>query len=169
MMRLPMIAASLALLAACGGEPDPTAAEKVARDNAKITAVQEAQDIPPEPITLQPIAYPEIEKHDLFGASCAFAPKGGGLGALVLAMERGAFIRVYGEVMRLAPDPGSPELPLGARGKYDGKEFSLILDIAAEEGEQDGIETVNFPAQLSVRNGRGQVVYAASGIAQCGS
>lgn len=157
------------LLAACGGEPEPTDAEKIARDEAKIAAVKQAQDIPPEPVTLQPIAYSEIEKHDLLGASCAFGSEDESPGALVLAMDRGAFIKVDGELMRLAPDPGSPELPLGARGKYDGKEHSLILDVAEGEGEQQGIETTDFPARLTVRNRRDQVVYAASGKARCGS
>jgi hypothetical protein len=156
------------VLAACASE-EPSAAEKEAHDEAKIAAVEQAQEIPPTPISLEPIAYPDIEKHDLFGASCAFAPDGGGLGALVLAMEKGAYIKLDGKIERLAPDPGSPELPLGARGKYDGKRNSLILDLAEGEGEQEGMETVNFPARLVVRNERDQVVYEADGVAQCGS
>ena len=155
-------------LAACAAE-EPTAAEQAARDEAKIAAVEQAQEIPPQPITLEPIGYPEIEKHGLFGASCAFAPEGGGLGAHVLAKEDGAYLKLDGQLERLAPDPGSPELPLGARGKYDGKRNSLILDIAQAEGEQSGTETVNYPARLIVRNERDQVVYEANGIAQCGS
>lgn len=158
----------LALLAACGvGEP--TAAERAAKEEADIASVERAQEIPPQPITLEPIGYPDIETHDLFGASCAFAPEGGGLGALALAMEQSAYVKIAGKIERLAPDPGSPELPLGARGKYDGKTYSMLLDIGEGEGEQEGIETVNFPARLIVRNERDQVVYEASGIAQCGS
>lgn len=155
-------------LAACA-EEEPSAAERAAADEAKIAAVQKAQEIPPEPIELEPIGYPEIEQHDLFGASCAFAPEGGGLGALALAMDKGAYIKLDGAITRLAPDPGSAELPLGARGKYDGKRYSLLLDVAEGEGEQEGVERVDFPARLIVRNDREQVVYQASGIAQCGS
>ena len=166
-MRLTALLLPL-LLVACGG-PEPTPEELAAREEADIAAVEQAQDIPPRPVDLQAIGYPDIEKHDLFGASCAFAPKGGGLGALVLAMEQAAFIKVDGRIERLAPDPGSPELPLGARGRYDGKVYSLILDIADGEGEQEGIETINFPARLIVRNERDQVVYEASGVAQCGA
>lgn len=168
MIRTASIAAAVVLLAACGGA-EPTAAEKAAQEEADIAAVEQAQDIPPEPVTLEAIAYPDIEKHDLFGASCAFAPEGGGMGALALAMEKGAFIKVDGQIERLAPDIGSPQLPLGARGKYDGKRRSLILDIAEGEGEQDGMETMRFPARLVVRNDRDQVVYETSGFAQCGS
>lgn len=161
-MLLPVV------LTACAAE-EPSATERAAEDEAKIAAVEQAQEIPPTPISLEPIGYPDIEKHDLFGASCAFAPEGGGLGAHVLAKEDGAYIKLDGKVERLAPDPGSPELPLGARGKYDGKRNSLILDIGREEGKQSGMETVNYPARLIVRNERDQVVYEASGIAQCGS
>lgn len=156
------------LLAACAGD-EPTAAERNAQEEADIAAVEQAQEIPPQPITLQPIGYPDIEKHNLFGAGCAFAAQGGGLGALALATDGAAHIKVGGAIERLAPDPGSPELPLGARGKYDGKRYSILLDIAEGEGEQEGIETVNFPARLVVRNERDQVVYEASGISQCGS
>ena len=45
----------------------------------------------------------------------------------------------------------------------------LIIDLAAEEGEQSGMETVDFPARMELRNQRDQVVYGQTGIAQCGS
>jgi hypothetical protein len=156
------------VLASCGAR-EPTPAEKNAREEADIASVQKAQELPPVPVSLETIGYPEIERYDLFGASCAFAPEGGGLGALALAMEAAAYIKVDGRIERLAPDPGSPKLPLGARGKYDGKRYSLILDIAEGEGEQAGMESTRFPAQLVVRNERDQVVYDTTGLAQCGS
>lgn len=155
------------LLAACAGEPSE--AERNAQEEADIAAVEKAQEIPAEPVTLQPIGYPDIEKHNLFGAGCNFAASGGGLGALALAMENAAFIKIEGKIERLAPDIGSPELPLDTRGKYDGKRYSITLDIAEGEGAQDGMATVNFPAKLVVRNERDQVVYEESGLAQCGS
>ena len=159
----------LVLLAACNSAPEETPAQKNAREEAKIAAVEQAQEIPPMPIQLEPIGYPDIEKHDLFGASCAFAPEGGGIGALVLAMEGGAYVKTDGKITRLAPDAGSPELPLGARGRYTGKQYSLVFDLAEGEGKQEGIETVNYPARLVVGNERDQIVYQANGIAQCGS
>ncbi len=166
-MRIALLLMPL-LLASCD-DPEPTPAQQAARDEAKIASVEKAQDIPPAPVNLEPIGYPDIEKHDLLGASCAFAPEGGGIGALVLAMERGAYIKVARQLIRLAPDAGSPELPLGARGKYAGREYSLVFDLAEEEGEQEGIETVNYPARLVVSNARDQIVYQSNGVAQCGS
>ena len=162
------IAGAVLLCAACT-DSEPSAAEKNAREEADIAAVEKAQEIPPAPVSLEAIGYPDIEKNKLYGASCSFAPEGGGLGALALAMEKAAYIKVDGRIERLAPDPGSPDLPLGAHGKYDGKRYSLILDIAEEEGRPDGMETMRFPAELVVRNERDQVVYEAKGLAQCGS
>jgi hypothetical protein len=156
------------LLAGCG-DREPTAAERNAREVADIRAVEKAQDIPPTPVTLEVIGYPDIEKNDLHGAGCAFAPKDGGLGTLALAQERAAYIKVDGKLERLAADIGSPTLPTGARGKYDGKVHSLVLDIAEGEGKQHAMEAMNYPAELMVRNERDQVVYQASGTAQCGA
>src|SRR5690606_20789686 len=125
--------------------------------------------------TPEPILFADIERYDLFGAGCSFLPRGeaaeapDGAGVLALTSESGAYIKVEGELHRLAPDAGSPQLPLGTRGKYDGREFALILDIAAEEGAPSGTETIDFPARLVLRNARDQTVYAETGIAQCGS
>lgn len=166
MRRVALIA--LLLLAACGPR-EPTAAEIDAAAERDIAAVKQAQEIPPVPITPQPILYPDIERNQLFGSACAFAPEGGGLGALVLAMEKAAYMKIDGEIVRLAPDAGSPLLPLGTRGKYDGRDYALVLDIAEGEGRQTGSETMSYDARLVVRNARDQSVYEGHGVAQCGS
>lgn len=162
------------LLIACG-EPELSPEQREAAEERAIAAVEAAQTIPPEPVTPQPIAFADIERYGLFGAGCSFMPGGkpaqtpNGAGALALTSERGAYVKIEGELHRLAPDAGSPELPLGTRGKYDGKEFSMILDIAGEEGEPSGMETIDYPARFVLRNARDQTVYAETGIAQCGS
>lgn len=162
------------LLAACG-ERELTPEQQEAADERAIAAVEAAQVPPPTPVTLEPILFADIEQHNLFGAGCTFLPAGGlaeapdGKGMLALASASGAYIKVDGDLHRLAPDAGSPELPLGARGKYDGKEYAVILDIASEEGEPNGMETIDFPARLVLRNSRDQTVYAETGVAQCGS
>ncbi|WP_374405729.1 hypothetical protein [Pelagerythrobacter sp.] len=155
-------------LAACG-EPELTSAEQEAADDRAIAAVEAAQDIPPEPVEPEAIAFSDIEQNDLFGAGCSFVAQGEGDRVLALAMERGAYIKVEGRIRRLAPDIGSPALPLGARGQYAGKEYAMVLDLAEGEGEQSGTETVDYPSRLELRNGRDQVVFGANGVAQCGS
>lgn len=156
------------MLAACG-EAELTEAQRDAADERAIAAVEAAQDIPAEQVALEPIAFADIEQNDLFGAGCSFAEDGSGDRTLALAQADGAYIKIDGRLHRLAPDAGSADLPLGARAKYDGKEYGMILDLAEEEGEQSGVETVDFPGRLELRNGRDQVVFGASGVAQCGS
>ena len=156
------------LLAGCG-EPEPSAAERAAQDEADIAAVKDAQVVRPTPVAPDPIRYPDIERHQLYGAACAFVPEGGGLAPVALAMERAGYMKIDGEIERFAPDPGSAQLPLNARGKYDGRDFSFLLDIAEGEGRRSGSETISYDARLILRNGQDQVLYEASGLAQCGS
>lgn len=155
-------------LAACG-EPELTPAQQDAAEERAIAAVEAAQNIPPEPVEPEAITFADIEQHNLFGAGCSFTAEDRGDRVVALAMERGAYIKVDGRMRLLAPDAGSPALPLGAWGKYSGREFAMVLDLAEGEGEQSGVETVDYPGRLELRNGRDQVVFGATGVAQCGS
>ncbi|ANY20827.1 hypothetical protein A6F68_02327 [Tsuneonella dongtanensis] len=159
---------ALAVLAAGCGEREPSAAEQQRMDDADVAAVKAAQEAPPVPVTPDKILYPDIERYDLFGAGCNFAPEGS-MAAIVLAQPARGFMKIDGEMETFAPDAGSGDLPLGAKGKYTAGAWSFTLDLASEEGEQDGIETVNFPARFVLKNDRDQIVYQANGIAQCGS
>ena len=176
MKRLALLMLPFALIAC--GEAAPTAEEKRAAEDRAIAAVEAAQDVPPDPVELEAITYPDIEQHRLSGAGCAFLREGeegrewageGEADLLALAMERGAFVKIDGRIHRLAPDAGSPQLPVMARARYDGREYAMLLDLAEREGTRSGMETTDYPARLELRNGRGQVVYGASGIAQCGT
>ena len=162
------MAPALALvLISCGEDISPD--EQRALDENDIATVEALQTPPPQPIVPQPITYPDIEKHDLFGAGCNFAPDGGGLGAIVLAQPEIGYMKIDNSIERFAPDVGSASMPLGTFAKYDGTAHSFRLSFREEEGEQSGMETVDFKAQLVVRNSSDAVVYEADGIAQCGS
>lgn len=152
----------IAALAACSSEP--TEEERA----AAVTEVEANQVPPPEMLTPGAIRYREIEQYDLFGAGCSFAPEGGGVAAVALAMaETGHFLR-DGELVTLAADKGSAELPYLARRKYDGKAYSMVLDLDEAAGRQSGEETSDYPATLTIRNANDQVVYSKPGMAQCG-
>jgi len=163
-MRL-LLVLSLMGLAACGPSPEEDAAQR-ARDVAEVRANQAP---PPEQLMPEPILYPDIEENNLFGAGCNFVPEGGGMGAIALAQAGEGYMKRNGAVLTFAADKGSAQQPLGSWRKYDGKEYGFILDLDSEMGEQDGMETVNFPARLTVRDGRGDTVYESAGTAQCGS
>ena len=149
-------------LAACSNEP--TEEER----QAAVAEVKANQTPAPEKLELGAIRYREIEQHDLYGAGCSFAPGGGGLSAVALAMaETGHFLRGT-ELMTLAADKGSAELPYLARSKYDGTAYSMTLEIEEDAGEEVAAEVSDFPATLTISNANDQVVYRKSGIAQCG-
>ncbi|MCH2496895.1 MAG: hypothetical protein MK104_07775 [Erythrobacter sp.] len=161
-MRVSIILLALTLMA-CSNEPNE-------EERAAAVAEVEANRIPPpEELQLEPIRYREIEKNELYGTGCSFAPDGGGMSAVALAMaETGHFLR-GDKLITLAADKGSPELPYLARRKYDGAAYSMTLDLDEAEGEQSGEETSDYPATLTIRDASEQVVYRKSGIAQCGA
>ena len=161
-MRVSIILLALTLVA-CSNEPNE-------EERAAAVAEVEANRIPPpEELQLEPIRYREIEKNELYGTGCSFAPDGGGMSAVALAMaETGHFLR-GDKLITLAADKGSPELPYLARRKYDGAAYSMTLDLDEAEGEQSGEETSDYPATLTIRDASEQVVYHKSGIAQCGA
>ena len=69
-----------------------------------------------------------------------------------------------GEVLRFAADPGARELPLRTRSLYNGREYSLRLQIAGggEQAEAD------YTGQVTLRDSHGRVVYEGEGPVQCG-
>ena len=161
-MRILIVLLALTLTA-CSNEPNE-------EERAAAVAEVEANRVPPpEELQLEPIRYREIEKNELYGTGCSFAPDGGGMSAVALAMaETGHFLR-GDKLITLAADKGSPELPYLARRKYDGAAYSMTLDLDEAEGEQSGEETSDYPATLTIRDASEQVVYHKSGIAQCGA
>ena len=151
-------------VAACG----PTAEEEAERQEA-IAKVQAGLEPPVEQLELDPIRYPEIEKHDLYGAGCSFAPDGGGISAVAIAMADEGYLISEGELLRFAADAGSRELPYLAREKYTGREYAFTLKLDDTEGEQSGEETTDYRGTLNVRDGMDRTVYEATGLVQCGA
>ena len=73
-MRVAVVVFAGLLAASCAKE-EPSPAEQERLDQADIAAVQAAQVPPPTPVEPERILYPDIEKHDMFGAGCSFAPR----------------------------------------------------------------------------------------------
>ena len=150
-------------LAACSSEPDE------AERQAAVAEVEANQEAPPEELELQPILYPDIEKNDLYGAGCSFAPDGGGLGAVALALADEGYVKRGEEILRFAADKGSEELPYLARRKYDGSDYSFTLELDRDSGAPSGDETSDYSGSLTVKDGKDRVVYESTGIVQCGA
>ena len=154
----------LILVAGCGEKK--SAAEKRAEDNRAIAQVNAAQEIkpPPKPIDPQPILFGDIQKFNLFGAGCAFAP-GDSMGAVLLTSDKVAYLLLNGRPVRFASDPGSTKLPLGTFSRYVGKELALSL---TRLGDGTG-EATRWAGHVVVTDPYDQVVYQADGQVQCGA
>jgi hypothetical protein len=154
------------LLAGCGNKSTPEEqALEDARDVAMVEAANKAEP-PLELVTPEPILLPDLERYDLYGEACNYAP-GTSLGTRVVARQADAFVKIDGEVQRFAADPGSRELPLGTRTLYNGKEFSLQLEIQGE-GEETADGKKNYEGTVTLRDPYGRPVYEGTGLAQCG-
>ena len=158
--------ALLLTLAACA--PQQSAAEKRAADDRAIAQVNAAQAVkpPPKPIDPQPILFADIQKYDLFGAGCAFAP-GTSMGAVLLTRTKTATMLIDGHPLRFASDPGSTKLPLESFSRYVGKEMALSLTRSETAGEQASAELIRWPGHLVVTDPYDQVVYEAEGTVEC--
>lgn len=153
-----MILPLLALLGACGDEPGMTRNEKLAE-------IEQANEGVVVPVTPERILYPDIERYGLTDPACAFAPDGGGMAPIALAMGDRAVMKVGGEIVEFAPDNGVQKGPSLAWTKYDGRAWSLRLGLG--QAEDSPLSGQRYEATLELRDGKDRVVYAAEGYAQC--
>lgn len=169
MRWLIVICAPLAL-AACGDELSP--AQQQAEDEALAERVREANDTAPPLVEVVPdaIDYPDIESNDLLGLACTYRP-GTSMGARVIAREVDAYVKIDGEMIRFAADPGSRELPAGTRTLYNGREYSLRLEIAdkAESVEDADGGASGYEGTVWLRDRWDRVIYQGTGGVDCGA
>lgn len=161
-MRIALIGLITLSLSACGAQTD----EEGDADNTAHAAVTRGASAG---ITPEVITYPDIEANDLFGASCAFVPEGGGLGATALAMVEGGYIKLDGKVVELPPADGTGDIGPGARMEYGADAYSFGLRVDENSENRLAPELVEYSAQLTIRDGAGDVIYDASGKSQCGA
>ena len=166
-MRTHWAVAALLVLTGCDNEPTPE--EQALSDARDVAMVEEANDVTPplELVTPDPILFPDIERYDLLGEACNYAP-GTSLATRVVSRESDAFLKIRGEVHRLAADPGSRELPQHTRTLYSGKEYALRLSISNQaEGDTDSDGQTNYEGTVQLRDRYGRVVYEGTGLVQC--
>ena len=166
-MRNMIAIGALVALVACGESIDENEREVAdARDVAMVEAANEAMP-PLRMVTPEPILLPDIERYDLLGEACNYAP-GTSLGTRVVARESDAFLKINGEVHRLAADPGSRELPMHTRTLYSGREYALRLSIDEKsEGDTESDGQTNYEGTVQLRDRFGRVVYEGTGLVQC--
>ena len=155
--------------AACEEDVDPGEQEML--DEQAVQAVEAANDAAPpvEMVVPEPILAPDIERYDILGQLCSYAP-GTSLGARVISREADAFMKIEGEVERFAADAGSRELPMRTRSLYNGREFSLRLELEDSEGgtPETGTGPGEYEGHITLRDRWDRVVYSGTGLTQCG-
>jgi hypothetical protein len=154
-------------LAACSEAETPDG--PVQSDAQAVLMVEDANDVIPPlvPVVPEAILDTDVAAHDMDGAACHYAV-GTDQGPQVIASETDAFIKLDGEIIRFASDPGSRELPFGSRSRYSGREYSLQVEVIGQ-GNQTGYEVVEYEGTVSVRDRYERVIYRGSGPAQCGA
>ncbi|MWV28055.1 hypothetical protein [Aurantiacibacter rhizosphaerae] len=169
-MRLMVVILAGFAIASCGEEISD--AEREEKDRAVVESVRSANDTPPPVIEVvpEPILYPDIEANDLYGLSCSYAP-GTSMGARVIAREVDAYMKVDGDLLRFAADPGSRELPANTRSFYNGRKYSMRLEIDDQKaGEQVGDGgTVMYEGTVWLRDRWDRVIYQGTGPVSCGA
>ena len=111
---------------------------------------------PIEPIVPDIISAADRETNDLLGDACIYMP-GTSMGERVIAREADAFMKIDGEMVRFAADPGSRPLPANTRTLYNGRGYALRLAI-----EENGEGTVFLYDRFD------RTVYTGSGAVDCG-
>ncbi|MGC1270927.1 MAG: hypothetical protein WA842_10070 [Croceibacterium sp.] len=160
-----LVLLSFVALSGCGQGLSPE--EQALQDERDIALVEQANAAgpPAREISPEPIGAPDIERHDLSGQACNYAP-GTSLGTRVIAREADAWMKIDGEMVRFAADPGSREMPGDTRSLYNGKTFALQLAVSGE-GKPAGTGTTDYEGTITLRDAWGREVYEGSGLAQC--
>ncbi|WP_340587757.1 hypothetical protein [Erythrobacter alti] len=158
----------IALLATACGEAPPDA-EIESENAAVVDRVREANEAGPPlgEVIPETITYPDIEANDLLGLACSYAP-GTSMGVRVIARETDAYMKIDDEMVRFAADPGSRELPAKTRSLYNGRLYSLRLNI--EEPMTEGeIEGTTHEGTMWLYDRWDRVVYTGTGTVNCGA
>jgi hypothetical protein len=108
----------------------------------------------------------DIESAKLTGPSCSYAA-GKSMGAVVMAMNDSAVMKIGGALKRFTLDPQCDKLEKGTGSRYVAPGYVLDLAVKkASRSEQAG--KVDFSGSVKLSDGKGQVLYSTTGDVQCG-
>ena len=124
------------------------------------------QKLPATPtLDAQPITYMDIEAAKLTGPSCNYA-SGKSMGAVVMAMDDAAVMKLGGELKRFTLDPQCDKLEKGTGSRYVAP--GQVLDLAVKkESRSEQAGKVGFQGSVKLSDGEGRMLYATDGDVQC--
>lgn len=133
-----------------------------------LLAACSSTDKPPPTSTLdaQPITYMDIEAAKLTGPSCNYAA-GKSMGAVVMAMNDAAVMKIGGALKRFTLDPQCDKVEKGTGSRYVAPGYVLELAVDKPSRSERG-GTVAFQGSVTLSDGQGRVLYSTAGDVQCG-
>ncbi len=150
---LPLLGLTL-LLAGCADEPSAEEQQRI--DDAKVAAVEAANSMPPPLEELRPeiITDEDIARVGIEGAHCTYMPGVNSSPRLIVRPLDG-YLKLDGDMVRLAADSGSLELAGGTRTIYNGRAMVVRLTMSETEGS------------VTIEDAYGREVYAVTGTVSC--
>lgn len=113
----------------------------------------------------QPITYMDIESAKLTGPSCNYAA-GKSMGAVVMAMDDAAVMKIGGALKRFTLDPQCDKLEKGTGSRYVAPGYVLDLAVKKESRREQAGKT-GFQGSVKLSDGQGRVLYSTEGDVQC--
>lgn len=163
-MRFLVPVAALAL-AACG----QSAEERRAADDADVAAVKAVQNrLPPlAPIKPEVLMDEDISRIDASGPGCMLRIGEGLAPAVLVTVGSYGWIKLDGEVIKLAGDSGSERGPADTWTRYAGKKATLRIDSA--DGDIPATEAPgrSRAVTLTLRDAYDRVIYRGEGTQTC--
>jgi hypothetical protein len=106
----------------------------------------------------------DIESAKLTGPSCNYA-SGKSMGAVVMAMDDAAVMKIGGALKRFTLDPQCDKI--GKTGsRYVARGY--VLDLAVKkESRREEAGKVGFAGSVKLSDGQGRVLYSTEGDVQC--
>jgi hypothetical protein len=124
-------------------------------------------------LELQVIGFPDMEKHDIYGFGCGFAPVdetgASGIGSVAVLLSDRGFIKLDGEIVAFVPQPSAEKSAAGIPTAYSSEGYALSFDLTEPSNTGQGQESSGFSAQITIRDGLDSAVYETQGYAQCGA
>lgn len=142
------------LLAACADEVSPE--EQARMDAEAVAMVESANDMEPPVEEFAPdiLTDEDMAENAIDGARCVYMP-GTNAGPRLITRSLDAFLKVDGEVQRLAADAGSLELAEGTRTIYNGRAYVVRLEMAEGDGH------------IAIHDAYDRLVYSGDGPVTC--
>jgi hypothetical protein len=107
----------------------------------------------------------DIEAAKLTGPSCNYAA-GKSMGAVVMAMDDAAVMKLGGALKRFTLDPQCDKLEKGTGSRYVAPGYVLELAVK-KESRRDHAGTIGFSGAVKLSDGEGRVFYSTEGDVQC--